>query len=224
MDFANMKAKKVGVYTDKNVARLPAMKVAVDSLTRAGVHFEVYDEVRVEPTDTSFLRATDFAKRHQFDAFLAVGGGSVMDTCKAANLYMSDPEAEILDYVAKPIGKGKVVTCAVKPLVAIPTTSGTGSETTGTAVFDLEEMKAKVGDNITITNYVLATFISIPRRSASRTGRCVRCSASSTPCTRSTCPRGWRPSAASTSSATRSSPSRPFTTGEVTLQVTFQLT
>merc|ERR1719188_632069 len=122
MDFANMKAKKVGVYTDKNVARLPAMKIAVDSLTRAGVNFEVYDDVRVEPTDTSFLKATDFAKRHQFDAFLAVGGGSVMDTCKAANLYMSDPEAEILDYVAKPIGQGKVVTCALKPLIAIPTT------------------------------------------------------------------------------------------------------
>ena len=52
MDFANMKAKKVGVYTDKNVAQLPAMKVAIDSLTKAGVKFEVYDNVRVEPTDT----------------------------------------------------------------------------------------------------------------------------------------------------------------------------
>ena len=52
MDFANMKAKKVGVYTDKNVAQLPALKVAVDSLTKAGVNFEVYDDVRVEPTDT----------------------------------------------------------------------------------------------------------------------------------------------------------------------------
>jgi len=157
MDFANMKAKKVGVYTDKNVAQLPAMKVAIDSLTKAGVKFEVYDDVRVEPTDTSFIKASNFAKQHQFDAFLAVGGGSVMDTCKAANLYMSDPEADILDYVAKPIGLGKVVTCSLKPLIAIPTTSGTGSETTGTAVFDLEEMKAKVG----ISNRVLRPLLGI---------------------------------------------------------------
>ena len=77
---------------------------------------------------SSFLKASNFAKQHQFDAFLAIGGGSVMDTCKAANLYMSDPEAEILDYVAKPIGQGKVVTCALKPLIASELSDNSSSD------------------------------------------------------------------------------------------------
>ena len=145
MDMESLGAKKVGVFTDANLVNLPPVKQVIDSLVRSNVNFVVYDQVRVEPTDQSFKDASDFAKKESIDAFLAVGGGSVMDTAKAANLYSSDPEADFLDYVNAPIGRGLPVKCPLKPLVAVPTTSGTGSETTGVAVFDYEPLQAKTG-------------------------------------------------------------------------------
>lgn len=145
MDLQNMGARNVCVMTDKNLVQLPPVKAVLNSLTKNNIKFCLYDRVRVEPTDKSFMDAIQFAKKETFDAYVAVGGGSVMDTCKAANLYACSPGADFLDYVNAPIGKGKPVTVTLKPLIAVPTTSGTGSETTGIAIFDYEEMKAKTG-------------------------------------------------------------------------------
>lgn len=94
---------------------------------------------------TSIKEAIAFAKPYAPDAFLAVGGGSVIDTAKLMNLYTSFPEADFLDFVNAPLGKGLPIQGKLKPLVAVPTTAGTGSETTGTAIFDLVSKKAKTG-------------------------------------------------------------------------------
>ncbi|CAL1278252.1 unnamed protein product [Larinioides sclopetarius] len=145
MDLQNMKSKNVLLMTDPNISKLPPVTKALDSLHKFGISYDVFDKVRIEPTNTSFEEAISFVKKKNYDAFIAVGGGSVIDTCKAANLYASDPEAEFLDYVNAPIGKGKPVTCNLKPLIAVPTTAGTGSETTGVAIFDHIPLKTKTG-------------------------------------------------------------------------------
>ena len=77
---------------------------------------------QVEPTDASFQEAARFAADGRFDGFVSVGGGSVMDTCKAANLYASHP-AEFMTYVNAPIGGGQQMPGPVKPHIACPTTS-----------------------------------------------------------------------------------------------------
>jgi hydroxyacid-oxoacid transhydrogenase len=145
MDFKNMGANRVCVVTDSNVAKLDAMKQVIEGLSREGVEFTIFDKVMVEPKDFSIREAIDFAKPYRPDAFLAVGGGSVIDTAKLMNLYTTFPDAEFLDFVNAPLGKGLPITKPLKPLVAVPTTAGTGSETTGTAIFDLVSKKAKTG-------------------------------------------------------------------------------
>lgn len=136
--------KRMALMTDKRLAATEHVANVQASLAEAGIDTVIYDEVRVEPTDDSFKAATAFASEGAFDGFISVGGGSVIDTAKAANLYSSHP-ADFLTYVNAPIGAGQQPPGPLKPHIACPTTSGTGSECTGIAVFDLLEMKAKTG-------------------------------------------------------------------------------
>ena len=136
--------RRIAVMTDASLSGSEHVTAVLASLNAAGIDVALYDDVRVEPTDESFQAATKFAVDANVDGFISVGGGSVIDTAKAANLYSTHP-ADFLAYVNAPIGAGTAVPGAVKPHIACPTTSGTGSECTGIAVFDLLEMKAKTG-------------------------------------------------------------------------------
>ena len=143
-DMAALGAKRVMVVTDPRLATLEPVAVVLEALRKAGIDAVLFDRTRVEPTDQSFQEAIDFAVAGNFDGYVAVGGGSAMDTAKAANLYATYP-ADLLTYVNPPIGQGQPVPGRLKPLIAVPTTAGTGSETTGVAIFDFIAMHAKTG-------------------------------------------------------------------------------
>ncbi|MFW9815020.1 MAG: hydroxyacid-oxoacid transhydrogenase [Candidatus Thorarchaeota archaeon] len=143
-DMKKLGASRILVVTDPNIADSEPVEVALDSLRNEGLETVLFDRVRVEPTDESLREVIRFATKGNFDGFLGVGGGSSMDSAKVANLYSTYP-ADFLDYVNQPIGKGIPVPGPLKPMIAIPTTAGTGSETTGVAIFDLESLHAKTG-------------------------------------------------------------------------------
>jgi len=143
-DLRRLGVNRALVVTDPHLASLGLPGRVAGYLEDSGVRAEVFPRVRVEPTDESWQEATEFARDRQVDGFVAVGGGSAIDTAKAANLYSSHP-AEFLDYVNKPIGKGLPVPGMLRPLVGIPTTAGTASECTTVAVVGLKALQVKAG-------------------------------------------------------------------------------
>ena len=143
-ELADLGKQHALVFTDPNLRSLPPVATVLESLQEHKIRFSTFDRVRVEPTDESFREAVSAAQADDFDSFVAVGGGSTIDTAKAANLYSCYP-ADFLDYVNPPIGRGKPVPGPLKTLIAIPTTAGTGSETTGVTIFDFVQMHAKTG-------------------------------------------------------------------------------
>lgn len=143
-DLKRLGIRKALIVTDPGITRLGLPERLRALLREESIAADIYDHVHVEPTDRSFEEIAAFVNGRGYDGFVAVGGGSSIDTAKWANLSSSYP-APLTDYLNKPIGKGLSVPGPLKPLVALPTTAGTGSETTAVAVLDVLSLKVKTG-------------------------------------------------------------------------------
>jgi len=144
-DVGQLGATRVLVVTDAGVAATGTPDRVADSLRRYGMRTEVFAGVHVEPTDESLRAAVAHARETgPWDAFVAVGGGSAIDTAKAVDL-LTTCDGELMDYVNLPVGGGRAPDRPLKPLVAVPTTAGTGAESTTICVLDVLSLKVKTG-------------------------------------------------------------------------------
>ena len=143
-ELARLGVKRALLVTDPGVREIGHPDRIRELIEREGIAVVVYDRARVEPTADSFQEAADFALEHDVDGYVSVGGGSSIDTAKVANLICTHP-APVIDYVNPPVGEGRKPPSPLRPHLAIPTTSGTGSEATTVAVLDIPDQKVKSG-------------------------------------------------------------------------------
>ncbi len=134
--------RRMALFTDPWLSRSSYMETARESLRKAGIEFAEFSEVAVEPTDLSCIDAARFYDESGAEGAIAIGGGSVIDTTKAAIVYATHP-ADFKDYFAKPVGAGLSIPTQLPPIFACPTTGGTGSECTAVAVIRLEDLNTK---------------------------------------------------------------------------------
>ncbi|GLY91816.1 alcohol dehydrogenase [Actinoallomurus iriomotensis] len=144
-DLGQYGARRVLVVTDPGVAATGGPQRVAEQMKAYGIEAEVFDRVHVEPTDASMKEAVAYARETgPWDAIVAVGGGSSIDTAKAINLLTTN-DGELADYLNPPIGAGRAPARPLNPLVAVPTTTGTGAESTTVCVLDVLDLRVKTG-------------------------------------------------------------------------------
>ena len=181
MRLKEMGCTKVLFVYDQGIKKAGIPDKIIENCEALGIKTYVYEDVQADPPDYTVEECAEVGRKAKVDGVVAIGGGSSMDTAKVANLYATYP-ADFLAYVNPPIGEGRLVPGELKPLIAVPTTAGTGSETTGVAIFDLLEMHAKTGIAHRALRPVLGVVDpnntrTLPKMVASSTGWDILCHA-----------------------------------------------
>ncbi len=173
---------RVALFTDALLRNGPYVDTVTQSLKLVGIDVAVFSEIRIEADDDSVERAAAFIADGNINGVVSVGGGSVMDTAKAAMLYALHPVDDFLDYFAPPIGAGKPMQGPLLPHIACPTTSGTGSECTSISVIRINRLDTKfvLANPILLANQALidpACCDSLPGNIVASTGFDLLCHA-----------------------------------------------
>ncbi|EOO27371.1 1,3-propanediol dehydrogenase [Bacillus cereus BAG1X2-3] len=131
--------KRAFIVTDTIMEKLGYVEKCIQQLNKKSITVSTYNKVDAEPTNIHVLEALSLCKEEKCDFIIGIGGGSCIDAAKAvAVLYTNGGEVE--DYVQKDID----IENNPLPLIAIPTTSGTGSEVTSVAVITNKKTDVKM--------------------------------------------------------------------------------
>jgi hydroxyacid-oxoacid transhydrogenase len=137
-----MGMKRLAIITDANVAATGLADEVAAYARQVGVDCVVWAGAEMEPTERSALRAVDELSAEKLDAYIGLGGGSALDTCKVVNLLSHYP-AELVSYVARPLGEGRKVPGRLSPMIGVPTTAGPGAESTAAAALEISALGEK---------------------------------------------------------------------------------
>jgi alcohol dehydrogenase class IV len=143
-ELERLGVKRAMLASDPGVVAAGITDRVREVIESAGIETEVWGSAHVEPTAESFAEAAAFAVDGGFDGFVGIGGGSSIDTAKVSDL-IATHGGEIIEYVNPPVGEGRKPPSPLKPLLAIPTTCGSGAEATTVAILDIPEQRVKTG-------------------------------------------------------------------------------
>ena len=171
-DIKNFSGEKVVIFTDQGIKKAGILDYVKDIIK--DFDFAVFDDVEADPSLNTFKKAVAFSRENGGEIIIGLGGGSSIDVAKVVSI-IAKYGGNVEDYIAPPIGKGKPIIGSGYPMIAIPTTSGTGSEVSPAAVLTLTDRDLKVGissqmqrPNLAIVDPLLT--VSVPPKVTASTG------------------------------------------------------